>query len=310
MSKVLVFGHKNPDTDAITSAISYAYLQNQLGFEAEAVALGEVGEETQYALDHFSVPAPRVVETVANETDKVMLVDHNEFQQSVNDIADVEVLSVVDHHRVSNFETANPLYYRAEPVGCTNTIIAKLYKEKEVAIPKEIAGLMLSAIVSDTLLFKSPTCTDEDVAIAKELAAIADVDIDSYGLEMLKAGTDLSNKSAAELLDMDAKSFPMGDKNVRVAQINVVDVNDVLSIQAELEQEMLNENHSKNYDLFVLIVTNILDSDSVILALGNPINAVEEAFNVTLENNRALLKGVVSRKKQVVPQLTDRKSVV
>ena len=305
MSKVLVFGHKNPDTDAITSAISYAYLQNQLGFEAEAVALGEVGEETQYALDHFSVPAPRVVETVANETDKVMLVDHNEFQQSVNDIADVEVLSVVDHHRISNFETANPLYYRAEPVGCTNTIIAKLYKEKEVAIPKEIAGLMLSAIVSDTLLFKSPTCTDEDVAIAKELAAIADVDIDSYGLEMLKAGTDLSNKSAAELLDMDAKSFPMGDKNVRVAQINVVDVNDVLSIQAELEQEMLNENHSKNYDLFVLIVTNILDSDSVILALGNPINAVEEAFNVTLENNRALLKGVVSRKKQVVPQLTE-----
>ena len=305
MSKVLVFGHRNPDTDAVTSAISYTYLQNQLGVEAEAVALGEVGEETQYALDHFSVPAPRVVETVANETDKVMLVDHNEFQQSVNDIADVEVLSVVDHHRISNFETANPLYYRAEPVGCTNTIIAKLYKEKEVAIPKEIAGLMLSAIVSDTLLFKSPTCTDEDVAIAKELAAIADVDIDSYGLEMLKAGTDLSNKSAAELLDMDAKSFPMGDKNVRVAQINVVDVNDVLSIQAELEQEMLNENHSKNYDLFVLIVTNILDSDSVILALGNPINAVEEAFNVTLENNRALLKGVVSRKKQVVPQLTE-----
>lgn len=310
MSKVLIFGHKNPDTDAITSAISFAYLQNQLGIEAEAVALGEVGEETQYALDYFSVPAPRVVETVANETDKVMLVDHNEFQQSVNDIADVEVLSVVDHHRISNFETANPLYYRAEPVGCTNTIIAKLYKEKEVAIPKDIAGLMLSAIVADTLLFKSPTCTDEDVKIAKELAAIAGVDIESYGLDMLKAGTDLSNKSAAELLDMDAKSFPMGDKNVRVAQINVVDVNDVLSIQTELEQEMQNENHAKNYDLFVLIVTNILDSDSVILALGNPINAVEEAFNVTLENNRALLKGVVSRKKQVVPQLTDRKSVV
>ena len=305
MSKVLVFGHKNPDTDAITSAISYAYLQNQLGVEAEAVALGEVGEETQYALDHFKVDAPRVIETAANETDKVMLVDHNEFQQSVNDIADVEVLSVIDHHRISNFETANPLYYHAEPVGCTNTIIAKVFKEKEVAIPKEIAGLMLSAIISDTLLFKSPTCTDEDIKIANELAAIADVDIDSYGLEMLKAGTDLSDKSAAELLDMDAKSFPMGDKNVRIAQINVVDVNDVLSIQTELEKEMLNENHSNDYDLFVLVVTNILDSDSVVLALGNPINAVEEAFNVTLENNRALLKGVVSRKKQVVPQLTE-----
>ena len=304
MSKVLVFGHKNPDTDAITSAISFAYLQNQLGFETEAVALGEVGEETQYALDHFKVDAPRVIETAANETAKVMLVDHNEFQQSVADITDVEVLSVVDHHRISNFETANPLYYRAEPVGCTNTIIAKLFKEKEVAIPKEIAGLMVSAIIADTLLFKSPTCTDEDIKIAKELAAIAEVDIDSYGLEMLKAGTDLSNKSAAELLDMDAKSFPMADKNVRIAQINVVDVDDVLSIQSELEQAMLDENHSNNYNLFVLVVTNILDSDSVILALGDPINAVEEAFNITLENNRALLKGVVSRKKQIVPQLT------
>lgn len=305
MSKVLVFGHKNPDTDAITSAISFAYLQKQLGFEIEAVALGEVGEETQYALDYFKVDAPRVVETVANETDKVMLVDHNEFQQSVTDIADVEVLSVVDHHRIANFETANPLYYRAEPVGCTNTIIAKLFKEKDITIPKDIAGLMLSAIVSDTLLFKSPTCTDEDISIAKELAVIADVDIDTYGLEMLKAGTNLSDKSAAELLDMDAKSFPMADKNVRIAQINVVDVNDVLSIQSELEQEMLKENQAKNYDLFILVVTNILDSDSVILALGNPINAVEEAFNISLENNRALLKGVVSRKKQVVPQLTE-----
>lgn len=305
MSKVLIFGHKNPDTDAITSAISFAYLQNKIGIEAEAVSLGEVGEETQYALDHFKVAAPRIVETVANETDKVMLVDHNESQQSVKDIADVEVLSVVDHHRISNFETANPLHYRAEPVGCTNTIVAKLFKEKEVEIPKDIAGLMLSAIVSDTLLFKSPTCTDEDVKIAKELAAIAEVDIDSYGLEMLKAGTNLSDKSAAELIDMDAKSFPMADKNVRIAQINVVDVNDVLSIQAELEQEMLNENQTKNYDLFILVVTNILDSDSVILALGNPIKAVEEAFNISLENNRALLKGVVSRKKQVVPQLTE-----
>lgn len=305
MSKVLIFGHKNPDTDAITSAISFAYLQNKIGIEAEAVSLGELGEETQYALDHFKVAAPRIVETVANETDKVMLVDHNESQQSVKDIADVEVLSVVDHHRISNFETANPLHYRAEPVGCTNTIVAKLFKEKEVEIPKDIAGLMLSAIVSDTLLFKSPTCTDEDVKIAKELAAIAEVDIDSYGLEMLKAGTNLSDKSAAELIDMDAKSFPMADKNVRIAQINVVDVNDVLSIQAELEQEMLNENQTKNYDLFILVVTNILDSDSVILALGNPIKAVEEAFNISLENNRALLKGVVSRKKQVVPQLTE-----
>lgn len=310
MNKVLIFGHKNPDTDAIASAISFAYLQNELGVESEAVALGEVTEETQYALNHFNFKAPRVIQTAANETNQVMLVDHNEFQQSVSDIDKVEVLAVVDHHRIANFETTHPLYYRAEPVGCTNTIILKLFKENDIAIPKELAGLMLSAIISDSLLFKSPTCTNEDVKAAKELAKLAETDTDAYGLEMLKAGTNLSHKSATELLDMDAKSFPMGDKNVRVAQVNVVDVNDVFSKQVEIEKTMLELSLVNQYDLFILVVTNILDSDSVILAMGDPIAAVEEAFKIKLENNRAILKGVVSRKKQIVPQLTDRKSVV
>lgn len=301
MSNVLIFGHLNPDTDAITSAISFAYLQKQLGVEAEAVALGNVSEETAFALNYFNVAAPRVVETVANETNQVMLVDHNEFQQSVSDIRDVEVLAVVDHHRIANFETANPLYYRAEPVGCTNTIILKMYKEQQIAIPKEIAGLMASAIISDSLLFKSPTCTQEDIAAAKELATIAEIDLETYGLDLLKAGTNLADKSAADLLNMDAKSFPMGDKNVRIAQVNTVDINDVFVKQADLEAAMKKED----FDLFILVVTNILDSDSVILAVGEPISAVEKAFDVTLENNKALLKGVVSRKKQVVPQLTE-----
>lgn len=301
MSNVLIFGHLNPDTDAITSAISFAYLQKQLGVEAEAVALGNVSEETAFALNYFNVAAPRVVETVANETNQVMLVDHNEFQQSVSDIRDVEVLAVVDHHRIANFETANPLYYRAEPVGCTNTIILKMYKEHQIAIPKEIAGLMASAIISDSLLFKSPTCTQEDIAAAKELATIAEIDLETYGLDLLKAGTNLADKSAADLLNMDAKSFPMGDKNVRIAQVNTVDINDVFVKQADLEAAMKKED----FDLFILVVTNILDSDSVILAVGEPISAVEKAFDVTLENNKALLKGVVSRKKQVVPQLTE-----
>ncbi len=150
-----------------------------------------------------------MIDSVAKETQEVMIVDHNEFQQSAADIADVTVLAVVDHHRIANFETANPLYYRAEPVGCTSTIVLKLYKENQVEIPKAIAGIMLSAIISDTLLFKSPTCTDEDVAAAKELAVLAGVELEAYGLDMLKAGTNLGTKSAAELLDLDAKSFPL-----------------------------------------------------------------------------------------------------
>ena len=305
MSKVLVFGHQNPDTDAITSAISFAYLQTQLGVNAEAVALGEVNEETSYALNYFNTTAPRVIETASTETNQVMLVDHNEAQQSVSDIKELEVLAVVDHHRIANFETANPLYYRAEPVGCTNTIILKLYKEHGIQIPKEIAGLMLSAIVSDSLLFKSPTCTEEDVKAAKELAEIAEVDVNVYGLEMLKAGTNLSDKSALQLINGDAKTFPMGDKSLRIGQVNTVDVNDVLSRQEELELAMAKENSENGFDMFVLVITNILDSNSVALVVGEPKEKVEAAFDVTLENNQAFLEGVVSRKKQVVPQLTE-----
>lgn len=304
MSKILVFGHQNPDTDAIGAAIAFANLQKELGKDAEAVALGEPNEETAFALNHFGLTAPRVVETVANEVEQVMLVDHNEFQQSAADIEKVEILAVVDHHRIANFQTANPLYYRAEPVGCTSTIILKLYKENNVEVPKNIAGMMLSAIVSDTLLFKSPTCTQEDVQAAKELAEIADVDLEGYGLEMLKAGTNLGTKSAAELIDLDAKSFPMGGSNLRIAQVNTVDLAEVFLRQAELESAMQEANAANGYDLFVLVVTNILDSDSEILIVGEPKENVEKAFNVTLDNNRALLKGVVSRKKQVVPQLT------
>jgi len=305
MGKVLVFGHKNPDTDAITSAISYAYLQNQLGVDAEAVALGEPGEETTYALNYFNTEAPRVIETAASETDQVMLVDHNEFQQSVSDIENVSILSVVDHHRIANFNTADPLYYRAEPVGCTNTIILKLFKEKQVNVPKDIAGLMLSAIISDSLLFKSPTCTEEDVQAAKELAEIAEVDLESYGLDMLKSGTKTDEKSAGEVLEGDAKTFPMGDKSVRIGQVNVVDVNDVLSRKIELVEEMERLCLENNYDLYLLLITNILESDSEAVVVGNPIKAVEETFDQTITENQIQLSGVVSRKKQVVPQLTE-----
>ncbi len=305
MSKTLVFGHQNPDTDAIGAAIAFAHLQNELGKDVEAVALGTPNEETQFALSTFGLEAPRVITSVKPEADSVMLVDHNEFQQSAVDIADVAILSVVDHHRIANFETANPLYYRAEPVGCTSTIVLKLYKEANVSVPKEIAGIMLSAIVSDTLLFKSPTCTPEDVAAAKELAEIAAVDVESYGLDMLKAGTNLSTKSVDTLLDLDAKSFPMGDKNVRIAQVNTVDIAEVLERQAEFEQVMAAENGRNGYDLFLLVITNILDSDSELLVVGEPKANVQEAFGVTLNNNRAFLPGVVSRKKQVVPQLTE-----
>lgn len=305
MEKVLVFGHKNPDTDTICSAIAYADLKKELGIQAEAVRLGEVSGETQYALDYFKVEAPRLVERVSDEAKNVILVDHNEKQQSADDIDQVKVLEVIDHHRIANFETSDPLYYRAEPVGCTATILNKLYKENGVAIKENIAGLLLSAIVSDSLLFKSPTCTDEDVQAAEELAAIAKVDADSYGLDMLKAGADLSDKTPEQLISLDAKEFQMGDKKVQIAQVNTVDTDEVLSNQNALEAAMNSTIQDKGLDLFLLVVTDILANDSVGLALGKEASAVEKAFEVSLYNNKVLLKGVVSRKKQVVPFLTD-----
>ncbi len=305
MDQTLIFGHKNPDTDSICSAIAYAELKKELGMKVEAVRLGEVNGETRFALDKFGAAAPRLVETVANEAKQVILVDHNERQQSASDIDQVKVIEVIDHHRIANFETAGPLYYRAEPVGCTATILKKLYKENGVSIRKDVAGLMLSAIISDSLLFKSPTCTDEDVAAAKELAAIAGVDAEEYGLAMLKAGADLSDKSIQQLISLDSKEFSMGRAKVEIAQVNAVDVNDVLSRQAELEDALNGIIASKGLDLFLFVVTDILNNDSIGVALGAKTAAVEKAFGVKLENNKAVLKGVVSRKSQIVPVLTE-----
>lgn len=305
MSKVLIFGHKNPDSDTICSAIAYAELKKAIGVDAEPVRLGNINGETQYALDYFKVSAPRLVETVANEVNEVILVDHNERQQSVSDLDQVRVIEVIDHHRIANFETSHPLYYRAEPVGCTATILNKIYKEKGIVVREEIAGLMLSAIISDSLLLKSPTCTDEDVAAATELAKIAGVDLAIYGLEMLKAGADLSDKSIGELISLDAKEFQMGNFKVEIAQVNAVDTNDILARQAELEKALTDVIAAKSLDLFVFVVTDILNNDSVALVLGASAHAVEQAYNVKLDDNKAILKGVVSRKSQIVPVLTE-----
>lgn len=305
MEKVFIFGHKNPDTDSICSALAYADLKRQLGFEVEPVRLGQINSETQYALTTFNAEAPRLVKTVANEVNTVILVDHNERQQSADDITDVRVAEVIDHHRIANFETSDPLYYRCEPVGCTATILNKMYKENGKEIKKEIAGLMLSAIISDSLLFKSPTCTAEDVAAAKELAEIARVNAETYGLEMLKAGANVRDKSVSELLSLDAKGFEMGSSKVEIAQVNVVDTNDVLERKAELEAAISQNIAEKNLDLFLFVITDILTNDSVALALGDKMAAVEKAYNVTLTDNTATLKGVVSRKKQIVPVLTE-----
>lgn len=305
MTKELIFGHQNPDTDAIVAAKAYAYLQGKLGYDVEAVALGEPNMETNFVLNYFNEPSPRVVTTVGSEVDSVMLVDHNEPQQSAEDIEAVTVTHVVDHHRIAGFETGAPLYYHAEPVGCTSTILTNLFDQNKVEIPAQLAGLMLSAIISDTLLLKSPTTTEHDRIALKTLAEIADIDYETYGIQMLKAGTNLEAKTDAELVSADAKSFTFGGKTVRIDQINTVDLNDVINRESGIKEAMANEATQEGYDLFLVLATNVLDSNSELFVYGEPKDMVEKAFNAKLTNDRVNLPGVVSRKKQVVPPLQE-----
>ncbi|ANU16156.1 manganese-dependent inorganic pyrophosphatase [Planococcus maritimus] len=305
MSNVFVLGHKNPDTDSICSAIAYAHLKKELGMDAEAIRLGEPNNETVFALEQFNAQTPRFVKRASDEVKQVILVDHNERQQSIDDIDEVQVIEVIDHHRIANFETTDPLYFRAEPVGCTATILLKLYKEHAVEVPTDIAGLMLSAIISDSLLFKSPTCTEQDIQAAKELAEIAGVDAEEYGLAMLKAGADLSNKTLEDLISLDSKEFEAGEHRFEVAQVNAIDVSEVLDRQAELEVLINNTVVAKDLDLFAFVVTDILNNNSEAIVLGRRSDIIESAFQSTVENNRVILPGVVSRKKQIVPVITE-----
>lgn len=304
MTKLLVFGHQSPDTDTITSAIVYSHLKQSIGEEAEAVRLGEINQETQYALDYFEVEAPRLLEDMKADHQDVVLVDHNEFQQSAVNIKELTIHGVIDHHRVSNFETEGPLYMRIEPVGCTATVLYTIYKEHQVEIPQHIAGLMLSAIISDTLLLKSPTCTERDIEVANQLAKIADVDINTYGFEMLKKGASIDGMSAADIVGNDAKSFELNGHTVRIAQINTVDPVEILALKDDLLQNIDERIERDNYDLYMLVITNILDNDSIVLTKGLT-DKVDAAFDVKVEDSEALLKDVVSRKKQIVPPLTN-----
>ena len=299
---ILVFGHKNPDTDTICSAIAYAELKNKLGKDVKAVRLGEVNEETKYALNYFKVEKPELMENVAGK--EIILVDHNERTQTADGFEEAKVLELIDHHRISNFNVDEPLYARVEPVGCTATIILKLFKENGLAPSKETAGLMLSAIISDTLLFKSPTCTQCDAKAGKELAEIAGVDLKEYGLEMLRAGTALGDKSEAELLNMDMKIFEIDGEKIGVAQVNTVNEAEVLERKEKLLAEIDNIIAKEGLKFFMLAITNILTNDSAALVSGNGNDVIEKAFGEKVDSNLVILKGVVSRKKQIIPPLT------
>ncbi|MGP1443384.1 MAG: manganese-dependent inorganic pyrophosphatase [Dialister pneumosintes] len=308
MSKVIVIGHKSPDTDSIGAAISYSYLQRQMGVEAVAGRAGELNKESKFALEYFGVEAPEFISSVArksesDEKQKVILVDHNESKQCVDGIQDAEVIEVVDHHRLGDFETSNPIFMLFCPVGCVNTIIYNLYKMRGIQPTKAVAGMMLSAIISDTVLFRSPTTTDKDREAVKELAELAGVDYEQYGMEMLKAGADISDYSAEQLASNDRKEFESAGNTFTVGQISVMDVAPINAKKDAIMAVLEKNKAEKGYVASYLMVTDILAEDTFLWFTDGAQEIVEAAFEKKADNQCVYLPKVMSRKKQVSPPL-------
>lgn len=299
----LVFGHKKPDTDSIASAIVMANLQTKIGDYSESFRLGNVNRETEFALKTFGVKTPELLEKIEDNSN-VIMVDSNEFTQSAEGIENANIKMIVDHHRL-NLQTTNPVFCMVEPVGCTSTILYKLYKQNEIDIKPEMAGLMLSAIVSDTLLFKSPTCTEQDKLVASRLSSIAGLGMYEYGLDMLKAGTNLDGYTAEEIINTDSKPFEKNGIKFVISQINSADVDSVLKNKKELEHAIENEILLNNLDCYIFMVTDILEASSKVIVLGNRRDIFEKAYETKLCDNIAILNGVVSRKKQMLPKILD-----
>ena len=302
MSKILVMGHKNPDTDSICSTIAYANLKKELGFEVEAVRLGTISKETQFILDYLNMDAPRLIESVKSG-DQIILVDHNEAGQSVDGRDNATILEIIDHHKI-DLKTSDPINLRFETVGCSSTIISKIYEEKGVAITKEMATVMLSAIMSDTLIFKSPTCTEEDVKQGKKLAEISGLDYEVYGKDLLIAGTSLDDKTAYEIVNIDCKPFEFGNQKAAVAQVNTVEISAVLARKDELETVMKELMAKDGLDFVTLMITDIITNSTELYVVGDKTLTIK-TFGMAEGAETVFLPNVVSRKKQIVPPYTD-----
>ena len=242
---------------------------------------------------------------ISNKKKKLIQVDHNERAQAVDGIDEAEILEILDHHRVADIQTGNPIYFRNEPLGCCSTIIAKRFFENDIEPSREAAGLLCSAIISDTLFFKSPTCTPVDEKICRKLAEIAGVDLDTYAIELLKAGTSLKGKTCEEIFNQDFKPFVIQGTKVGVAQVNTMDIEGFMPLKDDMIAYMNKKAEEIGADMTMLLLTDIIKEGSQILVAGKDPAIAEETFNIKLENDMAFLPGVLSRKKQVVPPLTN-----
>ncbi|MCK9256897.1 MAG: manganese-dependent inorganic pyrophosphatase [Sulfurospirillaceae bacterium] len=297
-----VVGHSIPDSDSICGAISLAHLKSELGEDCYPARNGDLNPESAFILKKFGIAAPELKKSFANE--QVYLVDHSDLSQSPEDIKSATILGIVDHHKLGDITTDSPLECWIRPVGCSNTIIKQMYDYYDVEIPVQIAGIMLCAILSDTVIFKSPTCTNEDKKAAKELAKIAGIDdYKALGMEMFKVKSDIENATPKELVFRDYKDFDMSGKKIGVGQLEVVDLSLFDDKKEALFKELKSIKNESNRDSVLLLLTDIMEEGSLLLAVSEDEGIIEGALGAKLENGEAWLPKVLSRKKQVIPFL-------
>ncbi len=299
---IYVVGHKSPDTDTICSSLAYADYLNQKGAKALACRTGEINPETKYVLNYFKFKEPKMLSSAKNK--KIILLDHNEPQQSPNDIEKSEIVQIIDHHKV-NFSHDKVISFYIEPIGATASIIAKQFlQDSKAQLSKKTAGILLAAILSDTIVFRSPTTTKEDVIIAQKLAEVAEIkDIEKFGIEIKKQKACLKGLTPNQVILGDFKEYKFGKKKMGCGQIEVCSLEEANERKEELLKEIEKIAKKRDYDLLVFLATDIIKQGSEILFWQKE-NYMEKTFKKKPENNSFYLQGIMSRKKQVIPLLT------
>jgi manganese-dependent inorganic pyrophosphatase len=297
-----IFGHKIPDSDSIVSAIAMSYLKNKVGIESIPTRQGEINPETKFILNKFNLDIPELKTEVKGEN--VYLVDFSDIAQAPDDIQEATIVGILDHHKLGDITTSTPLECWIRPVGCSNTIVKEMFDYYKIEIPSNIAGAMMCAILSDTVIFKSPTCTKIDTKATKELADIANIkNYKDIGMEMFKVKSNISGVSCRELVMRDYKEFAMGNMKVGIGQLEVVSLSIFDDIKGDLQKDIEKLKVEKELDTILLLLTDIIAIGSEILISSNHIDKIENAFNIKVIDNKFWLDGCLSRKKQIVPIL-------
>ncbi|MDH4319061.1 MAG: manganese-dependent inorganic pyrophosphatase [Desulfobulbaceae bacterium] len=298
---VYVVGHKNPDTDSVTAAIAYAELMKAKGNDYVACMQGATNPETALVLKKFNTPEPQILTDATGK--KIALVDHSDIAQAPDNLSAGEVVAIVDHHKIGDVTTNNPIFFCAMPVGCSGTVLTTLYQMEGVKIPANVAGLMLAAILSDTVNFKSPTCTDADKAAVETLKKIAGVsDTDALFMDMLKAKSSIDGIPAMDLLNRDYKDFDMKGKKVGVGQLELASLDQADAAREDLLKAM-KDTKAKGRHSVLLMLTDVVKEGTDLMVVSDEPAIIEKAFNAKLNGVSMWIDGMMSRKKQTIPNL-------